>query len=116
MSDDFSTQQPITQQRAERAVQWIIDHAVELAQARAHKERSEHMIKVTKALAMKASGEKSISAQERDAIASEQYMQSVDLLFDASVLFETLNAKHKSAAVLVETWRSINSSLRAAKV
>lgn len=114
--DDFSTDKQITSQRANSATQWIIDNAETLAQAKAQRDRCEHMLKVTKALAMKASGETSAAAQERDALASDQYAQAVDLLFDATVLHETLLATNKAASVLIDVWRSLNSTLKGAKV
>jgi hypothetical protein len=100
---------------ASRAVAFLIDSANEYATAQANKGRAENMLRVIKSLAMKASGEKSASGQEREAYASEQYQAAVDEVFTATKDAERLRALRDGAKFKIEFWRSVNSGLRAAE-
>jgi hypothetical protein len=100
---------------ASRAVAFLIDSANEYATARANKSRAENMLRVIKSLAMKASGEKSASGQEREAYASEQYQAAVDDVFITTRESERLWALREGAKFKIELWRSVNSGLRAAE-
>lgn len=112
----FQASGPITQQRAEAATEWLVHNAVAIGDAKASREREEHMLKVVKALAMKASGEASAAAQEREALASQQYLEQVNAVFEASKKYESLLAASKAAQSVIDVWRSVNSTLRGAKV
>lgn len=116
MRPPFQISGPITQQRAEKATEWMVDNAVRIAEAKAHRDRCENRLRVVKALGMKASGEKSAAAQEREAYASDHYQQAVDELFDRTKDHEELIAKRDAARAVIEVWRSINSNLRGAGV
>lgn len=112
MAVSFDTGGPITRERAEAATEWLAHNAVRLGELKASRDRAEHMLKVTKALAMKASGENSAAAQEREALCSRQYMDAIDNVFEATKQHETALATARAANTLVEVWRSINSTLR----
>jgi hypothetical protein len=101
--------------RCHRAVQYLIDSAAEYGAARADQAKSEHMLKVIKALAMKASGQNSSAAQERDALTSEAYLGAVDAVFEATKDAETLRARREAAIQTIEAWRSLNANQRAAE-
>ena len=113
---DFSTKGPITQQRAERATEWIAANAVAMAEAKGARDKAEHMIKVQKSLAMSASGQNSVSAQEREALSSERYLNALDEYHDANVRYETLYATRFAATTLIDVWRSINAAMKGARV
>lgn len=113
---DFTANGPITQQRCEAATEWMVHNAVNIGEAKANRERCENMLRVVKSLAMKASDEKSAAAQEREAYASEQYMAALNNLFDATKAHETLLSTRMAAQAVIEVWRSINTSLRGARV
>ena len=112
----FTTSGPITQQRAEEATEWLIHNAHAGAVAKAVKERCEHRLRVVKSLAMKASGEKSAAAQEREAYASQEYQDAIDELYEATVEFETYQARRYAAQEVAQVWRSINANLRGSGV
>lgn len=116
MNEDFTTRGPITRQRAEAATEWMVHNAVHIAEAKASRDRCENMLRVVKSLAMAASGESSAAAQERVAYASPEYKQAINDLFDATRQHEYLFAKRLAAQGVIELWRSINSSLRGARV
>jgi ABC-type phosphate transport system substrate-binding protein len=105
----------IDQDRAARAVEFLIDSAAEYGAAKADAIRAETMLRVVKALAMKSSDEKSASAQEREAYASEAYLQAVDDLFEATKACETLRAQRDAAQATIEWWRSANANQRVAE-
>lgn len=111
---NFTVSGPITQERAEKAAEWLIHNAEAIAVAKAHKERCENRLRVVKALAMKASDEKSAAAQEREAYASTQYQDAVDELFQATLEYEKLIATRIAAQEVATIWRSINANLRGA--
>jgi ribonuclease D len=101
--------------RAAQAVQFLVDTSAEYGAARADQARTEHMLKVTKALAMKASGETSAAAQEREALASDAYLKAVDEVFEATKDAETLRARREAAIQTIEAWRSMEATSRAAE-
>lgn len=106
---------PITQERAEAAQEWMVHHAVPLARAKAKRDHLERMLKVRKALSMKASEERSAAAQEREAYASEGYQEALMELFEAQTEYEELNENMRAGASMIDLWRSINSNLRASR-
>jgi hypothetical protein len=103
------------QDRAAAAVQYLADTAYEYGEARALTTKCDAMLRHIKALAMKASDEKSASGQEREAYASDAYKAAIDALFDATRSAETLRAKREAAVARIEFWRSVNSNQRAAE-
>jgi hypothetical protein len=104
---------PIMQ--AEKATQFLVDSAAEIAAAKADLVRAENMLRVTKSLAMKHSGEKSVSAQEREAYASDQYQTAVLDLAKVAGDFEKLRALREAAKAKIEYWRSLNANQRTAE-
>lgn len=113
---DFTIDGPITQSRAEKATEWMVHNAQKLGEAKAHRDYCENMLRVTKSLVMKNSNEKSAAAQEREAYASDQYLEAIRKVYDATVAHETLLAKRMAAQAVIEVWRSLNSNLKGARV
>lgn len=104
-----------TQQKAERATQYLIDSAAEIAAAKADLVRAENMLRVVKALEMKHSDEKSAAAQEREAYASDKYRAAIDDLAEAAGDYEKLRTLREAAKAQIEYWRSLNANQRAAE-
>lgn len=111
----YDEARPIDMERAAAATQYLINSAAEYGAARAELARAENMLKATKALAMKASGQESAAKQERDALTSEAYKRAVDEVFEAVKAMETLKALREAASATIEFWRSQNASQRAAE-
>ncbi|MFV1798214.1 hypothetical protein [Phaeobacter sp. Ay1a-4a] len=101
--------------KAAKATQYLIDSAAEIAAAKADLVRAENMLRVTKSISMKHSGEKSAAAQEREAYASDQYLAAVNELADVAGAFEKLRALREAAKMQIEYWRSLNANQRAAE-
>ena len=104
----------ISQDDAEKAVDWLIHSSAEYATARATQEMKQNMLRVTKAGLMKASDEKAIGSQEVQAYASEEYKQSILELFTATLEYEKLRSLREAAKLKCELWRSINADQRKA--
>lgn len=105
----------ITAEECRRAVDFLVDSAAEYASAEADRTRTENMLRVIKALAMKASGEKSAAAQEREAYASEEYQNAIAENFEATKAAVKLRTLRKAAEIKVDFWRSWNSNHKAAE-
>lgn len=101
--------------RAQKAVEFLIDSAAEYGAAKAEAMRADDMLRVVKALVMAQSNQKSVTAQEREAYASEQYQRAVQEKFEAVKAAETLRARRDSAIQTIEAWRSMNANQRAAE-
>ena len=114
--ESFQLTGPITRERAEKAVEWLVHNAGSVAKAKGQRDRAEHMLKVTKAIEMQKSGEKSAAAQEREALASVNYSHAINDHTDAVIAHETLLGTSKAAATLIDVWRSLNSTLKGAQV
>lgn len=104
----------MTYEDAERATQFLVDTAYPYGDARARVARAEAMLRHVKALAMKASGENSAAAQEREAYASPQYLAAVEEVFEAVKAEARIKAAREAAAIKVEVWRSVNARQRGA--
>lgn len=104
----------MTFEDAEKATQFLVDTAYPYGDARARVARSEAMLRHIKALAMKASDEKSAAAQEREAYASVQYLAAIDEVFEAVKAEARLKAAREAAVIKVEVWRSVNARQRGA--
>lgn len=100
----------------EKALSWLRDNAAELGAAKRDAVKAEHMLKHVKAIAMKLHGAIPVSAQEREALASEQYISAVERTAEAAGEFERLKSLREAAALKIEVWRSANANYRAMKI
>ncbi|TNE55181.1 MAG: hypothetical protein EP341_05365 [Sphingomonadales bacterium] len=102
-------------EKAAKATQYLIDSAAEIAAAKADLVRAENMLRVTKSLAMKHSGQNSAAAQEREAYASKQYQDAVNEIAEVAGAYEKLRALREAAKMQIEFWRSLNANQRSAE-
>lgn len=105
----------MTPERAQKAVQFLIDTAAEYGAARAEAQKADDMLRIVKALAMAQSNQSSAAAQEREAYASDAYRRAVDDKFEAVKAAETMRARREGAIQTIEAWRSMNANQRAAE-
>ena len=105
----------MNQERAFSATNFLIETAEAVGAAKAEAVRATAMLRHIKALAMKASGESAVSAQEREAYASDEYLAAITAEFEAVKAFESLKARREAAQATIETWRSANANQRAAE-
>ena len=116
--DEMSHHRPriVTEEDLEKALDWLRDSAAELGAAKAETVRASHMLKVVKALSMKAHNEKPASHQEREAFASEAYLAALERDAVAAGEYEKLRALREAAALKIETWRSEQANYRAMRI
>ena len=100
---------------AHKAVDWIIEHRVEYAQAKATRAYLEEFRKSKKALLMKdalANGIEAANAQEREAYADPEYIQLISGLAVAVEEEETLKWQMEAAKMRVDIWRTEQANNR----
>lgn len=108
--------QLVTDADVEKALDWLRDNAAEVGEAKREAVKWEHMLKHTKALAMKVSGEAAVSAQEREAYASDAYLKALEASAAAAGAFEHMKSLREAAALKIEVWRSASANYRAMKI
>ena len=100
----------------QKALDFLRDNAAKIGMAKRNAVKAEHMLKHTKAMAMKLSGVSGVSAQEREAYCSEQYVTAIDLCANAAGEYEEMKAYREAAAAKIEAWRSASANYRAMKI
>lgn len=100
----------------EKALDWLRDNADVIGQAKAEAVRADHMLKHIKALAMGLHAGIPVSAQEREAFASEQYKTAIDTASKAAGEYERLKSLREAAALKIEAWRTASSNYRSMKI
>lgn len=90
----------------------LYEDAPRYAKAKAERIYIEEFRKSLKAQLMKKCGEQVISAQEREAYASPEYVQLLEGLRDAVEREETLRWRMVQASAAIEVWRSQEASAR----
>jgi hypothetical protein len=104
----------ITAEDAHSAVEWLIKNARPIADAKKRLVLAETGKDRIKAIVMKKHAEIAVSAQEREARASEEYARACEEEANAAAEFEYLRHLRDTAHARIEMWRSLESSARAA--
>jgi hypothetical protein len=94
------------------AVDYIIKHAKQFADAKAQRVFLEEFRKSKKALLMKQSIEGALGAQERDAYAHAEYIELLEGLRNAVAIEEKLRWDLIAAQARVDIWRTEQANLR----
>ena len=94
------------------AVDYIIKHARQFADAKAQRVYLEEFRKSKKALLMKQSIEGALGAQERDAYAHAEYVELLKGLKEAVAIEEKLRWDLIAAQARVDVWRTEQANLR----
>jgi hypothetical protein len=106
----------VTDEDLEKAIDWLRDSAKEIGDAKAEAVRASHMLKVVKALSMKVSNDKAISHQEREALASPEYLAALERDATAAGEYEKMRALREAASLKVDCWRSECANFRAMRI
>lgn len=106
----------VSDAEVEKALDWLRDNAAEIGDAKANAIRTERMTRHIKALEMKRYNEMSVSAQEREAYASQAYLGALEAEAIAAGEFERLRGLREAAAMKIEAWRTSSSNYRAMKI
>ena len=102
----------ITDKEVDDALDWLLKYADKAAEARADRVWMEETSKALKAKLMKESGESSLGAQEREALASDAYQTHLKGLRAAVYDDEICRLKRASKEALIEAWRTQSSNNR----
>lgn len=103
----------ITQDDAERAVDWLGNNASEIAQARAERLYIEQWIKTVKATIQAEQEGMSAAASEIVALASPRYAKALAAFKEAVLADERFRFLVAAAEARIEAWRSQESTRRA---
>jgi hypothetical protein len=101
---------------AHKAVDYIIEHRVKFAQAKADRVYLEEFRKSKKALLMKdalANGIEAVNAQEREAYSHPEYQQLLKDLQTAIEVEEDIKWMMEAARMRVDIWRTEEATARA---
>ncbi len=110
------TNQLISDADVEKALDWLRDNADAIGEAKSEAVRTEHMLRHVKALAMAQHAGLPVSAQEREAYASHQYLEALEEAANAAGEYEKMKSLREAAAMKIEAWRTASSNLRAMKL
>ena len=100
----------------ERALDWLRDNAGDIGEAKAAAIRAELMTKHIKAIEMQRHNEMSVSAQEREALASKAYLDALTKEAEAAGAYEKMKSLREAAALKIEVWRSASANYRSMKI
>lgn len=98
----------------QRAVDFILNNAQAIAEAKANRVYMEEWRKSLKAKLMKACGVEATGAQEREAYAHPEYLELLHGLREAVLIEERLRWQMVAAQARIEVWRSTEASNRRA--
>lgn len=102
----------ISEDAAEKAVEFLRDSAEKAAAARGNVALLEQMLKVTRAKLKSKSTVKTDSGREDEALASEEYLQIVRG-YQAAVEEDALYRMKREAAIArIDAWRTQQSNIR----
>ena len=100
----------------DEAVHWLMNSADIIATAKATLVYLEEYRKSLKAQIMKEYGDMSVSAQEREAYASERMIEHIKAIQKATYNYERLRFKKEAQMAKIETWRTYHANLRSVKL
>ena len=106
----------ISDDDVEKALDWLRDQAKAIGAAKEASYRADKMLSHHKAMAMKLSGESGVTAQEREAYSSEQYVMAIERAAVAAGEYETMKALREAAAMKIDAWRTMSSNYRSMKI
>ncbi len=104
----------VNEPQVRAALEHMHDAPARLGSAKHRAIRAERMLKHTKALTMKLHNALPISAQEREAYASEAYLKALNEDAAAAAALAEIQAHVEAARMVVDIWRTEESSARAA--
>ena len=101
----------IDYQQAEIALQYLVDTDEQFAYAKSYYDGLYEQRKVV--IAIECNKNKGSAAEKlKLAEASEAYEQHLDKLKQAQLDFEILKAKRHTKQLIIDTWRSVNASMK----
>lgn len=105
----------ITDDQASAALDWMLTNAKTLGELKRRQVLTESMTKRVKAIEMARSDAKTVAEKERDALASEAYLQAIMEEAEAAGKYEEARALKDAATARIECWRSLSATQRTLK-
>jgi len=99
----------------DKALNWLSSNAHAASKARAERIYLENYTKHLIAKLTRESDASSVSAQEKEAYASQKYLDHLEALKEAIEMDEYLRWMQSAAEVKIEAWRSEQANRRAAE-
>jgi predicted RNA-binding Zn ribbon-like protein len=106
----------VSDAEVEKALDWLRDNADAIGEAKRAAVKYDHMLKHTKAVVMKSHAELPVSAQEREAMASDAFYSAIENAANTAAEYEKMKALREAAALKIEVWRSASANYRAMKI
>ena len=106
----------VTDAEVEMALDWLRDNADAIGEAKRAAVKADHMLKHTKAVVMGFHKDLPVSAQEREAFASDAYKGAIGNAARTAAEYEKMRALREAAALKIEVWRSASANYRAMKI
>ena len=105
----------ITDEEASSALEWLVKNARALGEAKRQAVLAESMTKRVRAIEMVRSDAKTVAEKERDALASEAYLDAINAEAEAAGKYEEMRALKDAATARIECWRSLTATQRSLK-
>lgn len=105
----------VTDEDLDKALSWLRDNAHDMGEAKKRAVMANNMLRHIKALEMKKHGGP-VSAQEREAYASDAYQRALYEDAVAAGEYEKMKSLREAAALKIEAWRSEQANFRSMKI
>ena len=102
----------ITQEKMEKALEYLAESEQEYAELRASKDLESKRLEITLASGIIDSNSSSVAAKKVDAQVSEDYKETVEQYQQLLEAYYLIDAKRKRAEILIDTWRTLEASRR----
>jgi hypothetical protein len=106
----------VSDDAASSALEWLTRHAKNLGELKRNAVLAESMTKRIKAIEMARSDAKTIAEKERDALASQAYLDAITAEATAAGAYEEGRALKDAATARIECWRSLSATQRTLRV
>ena len=105
----------VSDEQAEKALHYLRTNAPKAAQAKAERVYMEEFRKTVKSTVMRDHLDKPVTAQEREAYASEQYQTHLEAIKEAIQADEFNRWGMVAASATLDAWRTFNANQRGEK-
>jgi len=102
----------VSDEEASSALEFLLKNAKALGELKRRQILTESMTKRTRAIEMARSDAKTVAEKERDALASEAYLEAITAEAEAAGAYEEARALKDAAGARIEVWRSLTSTAR----
>jgi len=102
----------VTDESASAALEWLVKHARQLGELKRNAVLTESMTKRILAIEIARSEGKTVAERERDARASEAYLEAITAEATAAGAYEEARALKDAATARIECWRSLSATQR----